>query len=234
MRRIVSASLYCSDVGCRGCRVMPKKPSAPSESLLSYQSMLERHPDHVKAIGMITVEMANLEIMLAQLFGALLNLRPDVADAIYFSPQATGPRIAIVENAVTEMLHDVPDPQVLKDIRRLLKQARDIQGRRNDHVHNAWGLSVETGEVTSSKLPIKRERIKAVPIGELNQLIKRIRNLLTEVNAISPDLNAYVWGVASQNKSPPQDHQQQTPPPSPPKSSSKRPKQRAPRKSSLA
>ncbi len=34
-----------------------------------YQSVLERHPEHVHAIGMISIEMANLDIFLGEMLG---------------------------------------------------------------------------------------------------------------------------------------------------------------------
>ena len=38
-----------------------------------FQSVLERFPDHVKAIGMINVEVANLDIHLGFLFAVILR-----------------------------------------------------------------------------------------------------------------------------------------------------------------
>lgn len=79
------------------------KKSQRLEGRPAYQSMLERHPKHVKAIGMITIDLSNLDIMLAQLLGALLNIPAEVADAIYFSPQAAGPRLSIIDNVVRKL-----------------------------------------------------------------------------------------------------------------------------------
>ena len=39
-----------------------------------YQSVLERFPDHAKAIGMTSIEIANLDIFLGYLFGAILRI----------------------------------------------------------------------------------------------------------------------------------------------------------------
>jgi hypothetical protein len=82
---------------------MPKKSKKKikaAEKLPPYQSTMERFPDHVKAIGMITVELANVEVMLAQLLGALLDRNTPIAEAIYFAPRATIARVAIVDDVM--------------------------------------------------------------------------------------------------------------------------------------
>jgi hypothetical protein len=38
------------------------------------KSALEQHPEHVQAIGMVSIEVANLEINLGELLAALLHI----------------------------------------------------------------------------------------------------------------------------------------------------------------
>ena len=207
---------------------MSKRPRIEQNDDPPLQSMLERHPDHVKAIGMISVEMANLEVMLAGLLGALLNLPQHIADAIYFSPQAIGPRIAILANAAKIILPAAP----LKDIDKILGKVRELQQKRNDHIHNAWGLSVTTGEVTSSKLPITGEGTP-VPLTELVEQLDRLRKLITSVHEISPAIHEVLWTQqSSQQISSEPDRPKTSQPSELPKSSSTRPKRRARRKPS--
>ncbi len=53
-------------------------------------STLENHPDHVKAIGMITIEMSNLDMSLGEMLGGLLTVPPTVGRTIY----QTAPELA--------------------------------------------------------------------------------------------------------------------------------------------
>ncbi len=198
------------------------------EELPPYQSFLERHPEHVKAIGMIAVEMANLELLLSRLLGALLDINQATAEAIYYSPQATGPRLAIVENVVGELLKGAP--QALKDLQKILGRARGYQGKRNTHIHNLWGLHHETGEVASSSPP--KGKPKPVPIKELNDLVRRLRELATEVHEITPKVHVFVWGESSREKLRQRVGQQSAPSPAPPKGSSTGPRRAARRGSS--
>jgi hypothetical protein len=50
-----------------------------------YQTSLERYPEYLRAIGTVTVEMTNLEVMFGDLLGTVLSLSDDTAHAIYFS-----------------------------------------------------------------------------------------------------------------------------------------------------
>ncbi len=192
-----------------------------------FQSSLEQYPDHVKAIGMISVEQANLEIKLAQLLGALLNLDPVLADAVYFSPQATGARISIIENVSELILSN----GAVKDVRKLLSKAREVVGRRNEYIHNAWGLHVESGQLAAAKLPIKGP-LKTVTLKDLEDLVYRYRKLIISVHTISPDVHRLLWPGASLYKSEKEDHSARSPPPRTPKDSSVNRKPRARRKAS--
>jgi hypothetical protein len=49
---------------------------------MTWTSELEKHPEYLQAIGMISVENGNLEIALADLLGAILLLSRRVAHAI--------------------------------------------------------------------------------------------------------------------------------------------------------
>jgi hypothetical protein len=72
----------------------PKDPYSP---LIDY-------PDHVMAIGMISIELGNLETMLGELLGSLLHISPHNGRLIYLSPQSGFGRLAILENLHTDGL----------------------------------------------------------------------------------------------------------------------------------
>jgi hypothetical protein len=69
-------------------------------------SPLEECPEHVRAIGMISIENANLflEYELADLFFRILQIRPHVGRAIYLTPKSAIARIEIFENASKAVL----------------------------------------------------------------------------------------------------------------------------------
>jgi hypothetical protein len=83
---------------------MPKKSSDPDAP---YVSVLETHaPQYLIAIGTLSVEIVHMEVALASLLGAMTRLPPNVAEAIYFAPQSTGLRIAIVKVSAKEALNN--------------------------------------------------------------------------------------------------------------------------------
>ena len=159
---------------------MPRSKDIPLP--IPYQSTLERFPEHVKAIGMISIEMANLEIMLAEVLAAALNLPSEVAQAMYFAPQAAMARLSILE-AVAEVA--IP-PAPRKDVNKFLGTARELIGTRNKHIHNAWAIHKETGKVQSSSLPIRKGTEKPIPISDLKHLVTRLRKLITASTRLRP------------------------------------------------
>ena len=62
----------------------------PTEELRVY-TVLERQPDYLRAIGTACVEIVNLEMMLADLLGAILRIPENAARAIYYAPQKHRP-----------------------------------------------------------------------------------------------------------------------------------------------
>jgi hypothetical protein len=62
-------------------------------------STLQDFPDHVHAIGMISIENGNLEYAMAALFSRVIMVRLQVGVSVYMTPKAAVPRIEILENA---------------------------------------------------------------------------------------------------------------------------------------
>jgi hypothetical protein len=142
-------------------------------------SPLERFPDHVRAIGMITIEMCNLEASLCHLLGAILAIEEPLAGALFFSPKTTRGRIEMLENVLDELASGPP----LKVAGVLVKRANKILNKRNDVVHEIWGVSKDRTEVFRITPPYKKPR--AVPLVELTQIINSLRRLADEVEALS-------------------------------------------------
>ena len=70
-----------------------EKTVSKQEKLLI--SRLEKHPEFVQAIGMISIENANLEAQMARLFSRALFIPMHVGFAIYLTPKSA---IARLEN----------------------------------------------------------------------------------------------------------------------------------------
>ena len=64
------------------------------------QSTLERFPDHVKAIGMISIEIGNLEMVLGDLLAALLMIPSFLGQAVYMTPRAAIARVDVLDNVI--------------------------------------------------------------------------------------------------------------------------------------
>jgi hypothetical protein len=165
------------------------EPEPPYTSFLA-----ESAPEYLVEIGTLSVELVQMEIALAHLLGAITRLPPNVAEAIYFSPQATGPRIAILKNCAAECFKAYPN--YLTDTRKLLEDATKIAVRRNDIIHQAWGLT-EDGKVAASPLPISEERMRHVPLSQISETVRRLRFLMGRlrdlIDAIAADQTYSPW-----------------------------------------
>jgi hypothetical protein len=75
-------------------------------ALPPFQTALERFPDHAKAIGITSVEIANLDIFLSWLFAAILRLPIDVGSAIFLTPNSATARLEMLETAINEMINE--------------------------------------------------------------------------------------------------------------------------------
>jgi hypothetical protein len=158
----------------------PRVPRAKRLPPPPVRTTLERRPGYLRAIGTISVEIVNLEVMLAELLGVLLGVPEKIADAIYFAPQATGPRLTIVSNVVAQTLRKWPN--YLAKAQDCLKRARGYQNRRNDILHEMWGLAENRKHIARHGLPVRDGAApKIVTPEELKKLIYDIRVLAQHV-----------------------------------------------------
>jgi hypothetical protein len=72
---------------------MGKPPNLPP-----FQSSLEKHPEHVRAIGMISIETTSLDIMFGGLLAATLGVPKNIGQAIYLTPRSAAARIELFRN----------------------------------------------------------------------------------------------------------------------------------------
>jgi hypothetical protein len=145
--------------------------------LRPFQSTLEAFPDHVKAIGMISIEIANLEFALGDLLGAVLHISPDFARTIYQTPNAGMGRLAILENAIDDAL--IKDSEGHKHLRALTKAAKALMGQRHEMIHDAWGTAEEDRtKIMRRSVPFRDAKpAKPVALADLKDMVTRIRAL---------------------------------------------------------
>lgn len=143
---------------------LPMKPS-------DFETPLLDHPEHLKAIGIISVELGTMEFLLAALMGGLLGIDVKTADAVYSTPKSATARLEIITN-ILEIKEDVPT-FFREEVEKIILKARGILGRRNDVIHNAWGAGPEG--VQSIAFSKGSRQIKPIAIEELNNLIRDIR-----------------------------------------------------------
>jgi hypothetical protein len=82
---------------------MGKSPKLPP-----FQSSLEKHPEYVRAIGMISIETTSLDIMLGDLLAATLGIPESIGHAIYLTPRSATARIELFQNVTKYAFPLVP------------------------------------------------------------------------------------------------------------------------------
>jgi hypothetical protein len=171
---------------------MPKKSSDPNAP---YVSLLETHaPQYLSAIGTLSVEIVHMEVALASLLGAMTRLPPNVAQTIYFAPQSTGLRIAIVKASAKECLRAYPHH--LGPAKRCCEDASRLSNKRNEIIHQAWGLNAD-GDISSSALPISEASTKHIPLSQIEDVVHRLRLLMARlrdlIDVIATDQTYSPW-----------------------------------------
>jgi hypothetical protein len=169
---------------------MPRPPKKPDKDWRTGSALIAR-PDHVHALGMISIEVAGMETMLGSLLGALLHIAPQIGRLIYLTPRAALGRIAILEHVLNVALKE--GGRTRTDIEKNLGKAKAILGKRHKLVHGHWGLSdlSKHAEVSVHDLPyLPRKPPRAVPLSELTDLVETIRTTTENVRTITESLYA--------------------------------------------
>jgi hypothetical protein len=167
---------------------MPRPPKNPDDEWWTGSVLISR-PDHVHALGMISIELGHLEGMLGCLLGALLHISPDIGRLIYLAPRAALGRIAIIEQVLNVTLKDGSETRAA--IETNLRKVKAILGKRHDFIHGRWGLSDlgEQAEVFWHSVPFESEKpARPVPLSELTELIDSIRSTAKDITAITEQL----------------------------------------------
>lgn len=163
------------------------------------KSTLESFPAYVQAIGMISVEMGNLELCLGELLAALLMIQTFLGQAVYLTPRAAIGRIEVLDNVIRITMNDGSAGR--KVLESLTRRAKTVIGKRHSHIHYAWGTSKDNpDEVSHVSLPVVNDPSgKVVSIDELNRLVKDIRQLAHDLQKPIHDLRE-MWPPEAWNK----------------------------------
>ena len=172
---------------------------------MGWHSVLEDHPDYVKAIGMISIENANVEMFFGSLLADILGTTRNVGQAIYWAPKSANPRLEILKataEQVYKAFEQLPSEEVLdiavaaekqkadtlQRILKLIKRANSVIGRRHAIIHDVWGTDSKNNDVLQQ--PIKGALFgvgneKRKPLKALKQPIIDMRSLIDDTRKLS-------------------------------------------------
>ena len=144
-----------------------------------FKSVLEaKAPEHVRAIGLITIEVTNLEHALGTLLAAIIDAPEDFGHIIYLTPKAAIARLEVLENLSEYLL--VKESELGKLLQSIIKRAKSIIGKRHRIVHGCWGIS--EGAVSVYNVPPKEDEGPEVyTVEKLQRVVSDIRDLVEEV-----------------------------------------------------
>lgn len=156
-----------------------------------YASPLESHPEIMRAVGMVIVEMGILDLMLGRMLGGILGIGEQFSTAIYTTPHSAFARLSILENALGEYIEN----EEIKEIRSLVGRAKSLTGKRHELMHGLYGRSLSLdGTVGRSKMPLTSANLvdqDPVDLKRLNIFIADIRRLIRDV----VDCTGYLFAV---------------------------------------
>jgi hypothetical protein len=151
-------------------------------------------PEYLPVIGVLSVELVNLEQAFAHFLACILRVPLDVGEAMFFAPLVTGVRLSIVQKAADKCLARYPLHS--KKAKASLKKARTQFNKRNEFLHQPWGL-LSDGKVATSPLPISKAALRHVPLAEIEEAVYRVRCLMADMRdliyAIATDPTYSPW-----------------------------------------
>jgi hypothetical protein len=169
----------------------PALPQPALPALPPFRSSMEGFPDHVKAIGMINIEVGNLDIFLGFLFAAILRITPWVGKEIFLTPKSAFGRLDLLKTAINEMIEDKSDGR--KMLESIHGRALGIVDRRHKMIHDSWGINRDG---TVVRQPIRGNvEMTPVPLKELEKMISDVRNLIDTVRFHTAKLRSDASGT---------------------------------------
>jgi hypothetical protein len=167
---------------------------------------LAKYPEYVTAIGMIALEIVDLELELSVLFARMLIITPKVGEAIYMTPKNDRARLDILQNAADAVFatksKGKPTSTLAKQktaarekVTAIVKRCRASIEERHRVIHDDWYISSETQEIKRVMVDGRPPKDGTkVTLDELNAILKKLRTLIDDVSKLSEEFK----------KSPPQ------------------------------
>lgn len=156
------------------------------EQTEDWKSTLDNQPEHLRLIGLISVEMSNLEIWLADVFCDVCAGKPTIMQAVYFAPRAAMLRVDMLIDAAKAAMalkeEEFREIDLLRAV-ALGSRAKRLLEKRNKIMHGAWSVVPETKEVHLERAQgsKRREESKPFTTEELRGLVRDIRLLIGDV-----------------------------------------------------
>jgi hypothetical protein len=161
------------------------KKSKPSERPIIETmdvTALTRRPQHLEAIGTLTVEITHMERAVSELFGVILGMHFFLGEAIYFTLNSGIARMDLVKNTAPLVLSKSLDEQ--KKVEKFIERAKAVMGKRHAVIHSFWTLAEHGEDIRREKLgEFKKARIAVVTLAELRQQIEDVQRLTNEIYA---------------------------------------------------
>jgi hypothetical protein len=139
---------------------------------------LVRRPKHVRAIGILSIEIAHMERALSDLFRAITDIHFLVAESIFFTSNSSIARMDIISNVAPLVLTQFPAK--IKRINRLIARAKSAMGKRHDIIHAFWFLDEKGEDIRAEKLGAFR--YKTYTLQQLESQIEDIRSLTEDIS----------------------------------------------------
>ncbi len=165
---------------------------------MAWQSALELTPDYVRAIGMISIENANLESAMATLFSRIIGAPHKIGRVVYLTPKSASARSEVFRSAARASLtpgltwqgneaHQMKMKDALQRTLAIASKAEAFVGQRHGIIHDLWGIDSETDEVERRSLGLPAKTDGKVSLEALEKLITDIRGLIDEARTLADE-----------------------------------------------
>lgn len=142
--------------------------------------------EHATAIGYLSIEVAKLETVLADLVGILLDISVVYSNIIYFTPRAAIARVELVTNLARVVLDGYP--KLKTEAEKVATKANSVLGKRNEIMHAGW-MTGEADTVLRVHLRLGAKPDQPVTASELKSLIAEAETLVERVYTLIYDLD---------------------------------------------
>ena len=160
---------------------------------------LAKHPEYVTAIGMIALEIVDLELELSVLFARMLMVSPKVGESIYMTPKNDRARLDILENAAATLFVSKSKGKptsimakqkaaALEKVQSIVKRCRASIEERHRVIHDDWYISSETQEIKRMIVDGRMKRAGTkVTLDELTAILEKLRKLIDDVSKLGEE-----------------------------------------------